>query len=280
MPFEKAQTAISVLEAWGYKVRIGSTLGTQKNYFSGTDQERLNDLQQMMDDDSVNAVLCARGGYGLGRIIDNISFKKFKKNPKWIIGFSDITILQSHLYANYKIASLHAPMAAAFNEEGDKNEFIQSLKKALTGEKGNYKCAAHAFNKNGSTTATLMGGNLSLLAHLIGTVSDTSTKNKILFIEDVGEYIYNIDRMMYQLERSGKLENLAGLIVGGFTEMKDTTVPFGQTAEESIKDILKKYNYPVCFGFPVGHIKENYALKIGLKYELNVGGRIVELKEV
>ena len=279
MPHEKAQTAINILQEWGYKIKTGSTLGSQFNYFSGTDEQRLNDLQQMMDDESIKAIFCARGGYGLGRIIDKLSFKKFKKNLKWIIGFSDVTILHFHLYANYKIASLHAPMAAAFNDDGYKNIYVQSLQRALSGLKGNYQCAQHPFNKNGSITGRLIGGNLSLVTHLTGTSSDINTKNKILFIEDTGEYIYNIDRMLYQLKRNGKLEKLAGLVVGGFNEMKDTTIPFGQTAEEVIRDIVKEYDYPVCFNFPVSHNMENYALKIGGKYELIVGKKSTILQE-
>jgi muramoyltetrapeptide carboxypeptidase len=279
MSYEKTQTAINVLQDWGYKIKTGSTLGNQLNYFSGTDEQRLNDLQEMMDDDSIKAIFCARGGYGLSRIIDNLSFKKFKKDPKWIIGFSDISILHLHVYSNYKIASLHAPMASAFNKEGYKNSFVLSLQKALSGQSLNYHCASHSFNREGSTTGRLIGGNLSLIAHVVGTPSDIKTRDKILFIEDVGEYIYNIDRMLYQLKRSGKLDKLAGLIVGGFTEIKDTTIPFGQTVYEIISDIVKDYDYPVCFDFPVSHGLENYALKIGVKYNFTVGNRLTTLEE-
>ena len=268
------------MQHWGFKVIVGNTVGSaSKNYFSGTDEERLKELQQMMDDDRISAIMCARGGYGMGRIIDRINFKRFKKNPKWIIGFSDITVLQSHLFSNYKITSLHAPMAAAFNDEEYKNEFVQSLYKALKGEKANYSCSVHPFNKIGKSSGRLVGGNLSLLAHLVGTPSDINTKNKILFIEDVGEYIYNVDRMLHQLKRSGHLKNLAGLVVGMFTGMKDTTTPFGQTAEEVIRDIVKEYDYPVCFNFPVSHERENYALKIGVEYSLKVNDNKVVLKE-
>ncbi len=281
MPLEKVQTAIGTLQQWGFKVKTGNTVGGKsENYFSGSDADRLDDLQQMMDNKNIKAILCARGGYGMGRIIDYLNFKKFKKDPKWIIGFSDITVLHSHLYTNYKIASLHAPMAAAFNDGQYKNAFVESLHRALIGEEGSYKCATHPFNKNGKTAGRLVGGNLSLLAHLIGTSSDINTKNKILFIEDIGEYVYNIDRMMYQLKRSGKLEKLAALIVGKFADIKDTERPFGQTAEEVIKDIVKEYDYPVCFNFSVSHEKENYALKIGVEYELNVAYKNVSLTEL
>jgi muramoyltetrapeptide carboxypeptidase len=280
MSYEKAQTSIDVLQQWGYKIKTGSTLGNQLNYFSGTDEQRLNDLQQMLDDDTIHAIFCARGGYGLSRIIDNLSFKKFRRHPKWIIGFSDITILQLHLCSNDKIASLHAPMASAFNNDGFKNSFVQSIQKALSGQKINYQSLPHSFNREGEIKGRLIGGNLSLIAHLCGTSSEIKTKGKILFIEDVGEYIYNIDRMLYQLKRAGKLDKLAGLIVGGFTDIKDTTVPFGQTVYEAIRDAVKEYDYPVCFNFPVSHGMENYALKIGVKHELTVSNKSVTLEEL
>ncbi len=280
MPVEKASECIRVLnEEWGFQTKVGKTLGNQFNYFSGTDEERLNDFQQMLDDEEVKAILCARGGYGLSRIIDKINFKKFKKQPKWIIGYSDVTILHSHLYSNYYISSIHAPMAAAFNDAGYINRFVQSLRNALEGKKLRYSCEPHEFNKKGEAIGELVGGNLSLLAHLIGTDSDIKARGRILFLEDVGEYLYNIDRMMYQLKRSGKLTRLAGLIIGGFAESKDTERPFGQTAYEIIYDVVKDYDYPISFGFPVSHGKENYALKIGVGYKLRVGKSKVNLEE-
>lgn len=280
MPVEKASECIRVLnEEWGFRTKVGKTLGNQFNYFSGTDEERLNDFQQMLDDDEVKAVLCARGGYGLTRIVDKINFKKFKKKPKWITGYSDVTVLHSHLYSNYYIASIHAPMAAAFNDAGYINRFVQSLRSALEGKKLKYSCDPHECNKKGEAIGELVGGNLALLTHLIGTESDCKTRGRILFLEDVGEYLYNIDRMMYQLKRSGKLSRLAGLMIGGFTDAKDTERPFGQTAYEIIHDAVKEYDYPICFGFPVSHGKENYALKIGVGYKLRVGKSKVVLEE-
>jgi muramoyltetrapeptide carboxypeptidase len=280
MAIEKAQTCIDVLKEWGYNVKVGTTVGSHStNYFSGTDEERLINFQQILDDDEVQAVLCARGGYGLTRIIDYISFKKFKKNPKWVIGFSDITVLHSHIYSNYNIATLHSPMAAAFNDGGFNNEYVLSLKHALEGKRIKYECATHAFNKKGEAVGELVGGNLAMLAHMVGTGSDIKTRGKILFLEDVGEYLYNIDRMMRQLKRSGKLSKLAGLIVGGFSDTKDTDRPFGQTAYEIIQDVVKEYDYPVCFGFPVSHEKENYALMVGQGYKLKVGKTKVSLEE-
>lgn len=279
MPYEKAATAIETLKEWGFEVVVGKTLGNQYNYFSGTDEERLADLQHMLDDENIKAILCGRGGYGMGRIIDSVSFKKFKKYPKWIIGFSDITILQNHIYAHFKIASLHAAMAAAFNDGENKNQYVQSLYNALTGKKAAYISSGNPLNRKGKANGILTGGNLSLLAHLCGSSSDINTEKKILFIEDVGEHIYNIDRMLYQLKRCGKLDDLAGLIVGKFTDIKDTTIPFGQTVQEVIYNMIKDYDYPVCFDFPVSHNKENYALKTGMKYELTVSANSVQLEE-
>ncbi len=280
MMAEKVQTCVDTLQQWGYQVKLGKTVGgDSQTYFSGTDEERLNDFQQMLDDDEVKAVLCGRGGYGMGRIIDKIDFKKFKKQPKWVIGYSDITVLHSHLYSNYYISSLHSPMAGAFNEEGYKNEFVLSLKNALEGKKIKYSCPAHEFNKKGEAVGELVGGNLALLSHLVGTDSDLKTRGRILFIEDVGEQLYNIDRMMHQLKRSGKLAKLAGLIVGGFTETQNTERPFGKTAYEIINELISEYNYPVCFDFPVSHSDRNYALKVGVGYKLRVTKSKVTLEE-
>jgi muramoyltetrapeptide carboxypeptidase len=280
MPVEKVSECIRVLnEIWGFTTQVGKTVGGQFNYFSGTDDDRLEDLQQMLDDEEIKAVLCARGGYGMGRIIDRIDFKKFKKQPKWIIGYSDITILHSHLYSNYYISSIHSPMAAAFNDDGYKNEFVMSLRNALEGKKIKYNCQPHEFNRKGEGIGELVGGNLALLANAVGTDSDIKTKGRILFLEDTGEYLYNIDRMMHQLKRSGKLSRLAGLIVGGFTDEKDTERPFGSTAYEIIRDIIKEYDYPVSFGFPVSHTEKNYALKIGVGYKLKITKSKVMLEE-
>ncbi|MEP6682655.1 MAG: LD-carboxypeptidase, partial [Parafilimonas sp.] len=259
MPLKKTQRCTDILQQWGFKVEVGKTVGNQANYFSGTDKERLNDLQTMLDNKNIKAIFCGRGGYGLSRIIDDINFDKFIQNPKWIIGYSDITLLHAHVYSNFNIASLHAPMAAAFNDIEESKEYINSIYKSLIGEQQTYTCASHNLNRNGICVGELVGGNLSLLAHIIGSKSDINTKNKILFFEDIGEYKYNIDRMLMQLKRAGKLHELSGLIVGSFTEIKDTTIPYGKELKEIIFDSVKDYNYPVCFDFPAGHVKENYA---------------------
>jgi len=277
---KKATTCISTLEAWGYKVKIGKTLGTQHHYFSATDEARAADLQEMLDDKNVQAVLCGRGGYGMSMIIDALDFKKFKKHPKWVIGFSDITLLHNHFTEVLKIASLHAPMAGAFNNGQSNNEWVLSLKQALQGKKANYKAEVHTHNKPGIASGKLVGGNLTLVAHAVGTVSGLKTKNAILFLEDIGEYKYNIDRMMLQLKRSGMLKNLAGLVVGGFTQTKDSDPAFGATVYEIIEAAVAAYNYPVCYDFPISHDKENYAIKHGMEYALEVTAKKVSLKEV
>lgn len=280
LTLEKAATCIETLQAWGYKVKIGKTLGSQFHYFSGTDEERAADLQAMLDDKTVNAILCGRGGYGVSRIIDQLDFKAFKKNPKWLIGFSDITVLHAALYGQVKYASIHSSMAGAFNDGGAENEYVQSIRKLLKGQLANYSCSPHAFNKLGKTTGELVGGNLSLIVHMIGTKTAYQTKNKILFMEDLGEYIYHIDRMFLQLKRAGFLEGLAGLVIGGFTDMKDTTVEFGMTVYETLQEHLKEYNYPICYDFPVSHETPNYALKVGAKHELSVTKTKTTLKEI
>ena len=269
MPRENADLCIRILQEQGYEVIAGKTLGgDSQNYFSGTDDERLDELQAFLDAGEIKAILCGRGGYGTGRIIDRINFKQFKKKPKWLIGFSDITVLHSHIYSKFGIASLHAPMASAFREGN--NEYTELLLAALRGEKSKYLVAAEAANVLGYAKGRLVGGNLSLLAHLCGTASAFKTKNCILFLEDIGEQLYNVDRMLYQLKRNGMFDNLAGLIIGGFSEIKDTERPFGRNIQEIVTDITKEYDYPVCFNFPVSHEKENVALKIGVKYKLVV----------
>jgi muramoyltetrapeptide carboxypeptidase len=274
----KAQKCIDTLQKWGYQVLIGKTLKSRsKNYFSATDEERTAELQAMLDATEIKAILCGRGGYGISRILDQLDFRRFKKNPKWIIGFSDITLLHCHIHQQCKVASLHAPMAAAFNE-GD-NKYIRSIKETLSGAAHRYEIKKHRFNKEGKASGQLVGGNLALISHAIGTQSALKTKNKILFIEDIGEHYYQIDRMLLQLKRSGLLKNLAGLIVGHFSDMKDTVRPFGKLIEAIIIEHVSEYDYPVCFSFPVGHEKENLALKIGATYTLKVEKKRVTLSE-
>jgi muramoyltetrapeptide carboxypeptidase len=270
MPLERVETCIRILEKWGFRIKLGKSVGQQHHYFSGTDEERLADLQMMLDDTSVQAILCARGGYGTSRIIDKIQWKTFRRHPKWIIGYSDVTVLHCHLYQRIKTASMHAPMAGAFADAGGEDAFVLTLKDALKGKKISYNTPDHACNKNGKATGPLVGGNLSLLAHLTGTASMPGMKGAILFIEDIGEYLYNIDRMLLQLDRAGKLKYLSGMIIGGFTETKDTIIPFGTNILELIQYRLKEYTFPVAFDFPVSHGTKNVALKIGLDHTLVV----------
>jgi muramoyltetrapeptide carboxypeptidase len=279
MPLARVRTCVRVLKEWGYAVRVGHTVGAGEHYFSGTDEERLSELQAMLDDPTLHAILFARGGYGLGRIIDRIDFRKFRKHPKWLIGFSDITVLHAHLHRRYNISTLHGPMAGAFNNGGHRSEGVLALQEVLRGRKPVYTASVHPFNHPGKTMAPLVGGNLALLAHTIGTPSMIRTEGKILFLEDVGEYLYNIDRMLYQLLRAGVFDHLAGLVIGGFTDCRDTERPFGKTVDELFNDLLKPYRFPVCYGFPISHGAENMPVKIGALYRLSVSNRKVELRE-
>ena len=276
---DRVSYAITVLEKWGFTVKRGNTIGSEHFYFSGTDSQRLADLQQMMDDTTIDAILMGRGGYGMSRIIDGLDFKRFLKKPKWICGFSDITVLHNHLQANYNFPSLHSPMCGAFKPETENEEYLKTLLSALTGAPIRYQAVPSSFNRNGEAEAVLTGGNLSLLVHLTGSVSEVDTAGKILFIEDLGEHLYHIDRMLLHLKRAGKLDNLAALILGGFTDMQDTERPFGQTLEEIISDKVKEYNYPVCFNFPAGHQDINYTLTLGASHKLivNDNGGSLEL---
>ena len=262
--------AIELAESWGLQVVVGKTINEQQNQFAGDDNFRLHDFQQALDDDSIKAIWCARGGYGTVRIIDEIDFRKFKKHPKWICGFSDITVLHSHLQTLFNTASIHSLMPINVNENTKESETVESFRKCLFGERIRYQFESHQLNKTGKAKAEIVGGNLSILYSLAASQSDMDTNGKILLLEDLDEYLYHIDRMMMQLKRSGKLENLAGLIVGGMSEMKDNTIPFGKTAEEIIAEHVQEFDYPVCFNFPVGHQPNNRAVKLGIVAELEV----------
>ncbi len=267
---EEIKSAIDILESWGLEVVLSKNLFKSDNQFSGTDNERADDLQTMLDDSSVKAIIIARGGYGTIRIIDKLDFTKFKQQPKWIVGYSDLTVLHSHIH-NFRIETLHATMPINFT----KNEAAtESLRSALFGEQLKYETGAHHLNKKGICEGELIGGNLSLLYALTGSISDIDTRGKVLFIEDLDEYLYHIDRMMLNLKRSGKLSRLVGLVVGGMTDMKDNAIPFGKNAEEIILDAVKEYNYPVCFNFPAGHIDKNMAIYFGKKVKLKVEEKI------
>ena len=278
IPLENVQNCIQTLEKWGFKVKLGMTVGAKKDCFSASDTERASELQQMLDDTNIKAILCARGGYGVSRIIEQINFTAFKKQPKWVVGFSDITVLHAAIQKQNTM-SIHGPMAAAFNKGGEGEIYIQSLKNALVGETQIIQTFPHALNKYGSATAPLIGGNLCMIAHMIGSNNAMNTKGKILFIEDVGEAHYNIDRLIIQCKNAGVFDDLAGCIVGGFTELKDNAQDFGATANENIQSHISNFTYPICFDFPISHALQNFAVKQGGLYSLEVNKEFVLLKE-
>lgn len=283
---EELQPAIRQIESWGLRVKTGTAIGRRDYNLGGTDEERARDFQQMLNDPSVNAIMCARGGYGSVRIIDRLDFSKFLIQPKWIIGFSDITVLHCHINSNYKVATIHSKMCNSFPEDwylADplQQETILSIKDALMGIKMKYKVAAHEKNRTGITEGTLIGGNLKTIETLAGTRSEIKTAGKILFVEDTGEYLYGIDRMFWNLLRSGRLAQLKGLVIGGFRiKPDDPGEEFGRTLYDIVWEKVKKYAYPVCFDFPVGHQKNNFALKCGLQHRLSVTQSGVELTEI
>ena len=281
---EECQPAINKMKEWGFDIRVGMTVGAKDFTFAGTDEERIKDMQQMLDDDSIKAIMLGRGGYGAVRIIDKIDFTEFEKRPKWIIGFSDATVFHCHINHNYGIATLHSKMCNSFPDDFSKAtqtqiDSIDSIRQCLVGEKMKYKRDPNENNRYGEAVGPLVGGNLSIIQNVTGSISNLHTEGKILFIEDVDEYPYKIDGMLWNLKRSKKLDRLKGLIVGEF-RMKpdDPGEEFGKNIYDMVMEKVKKYHYPVCFDFPVGHVKENYALKCGVRHRLTVSaeGTILE----
>lgn len=265
--------AIDLLKSWGLEVQTGKNLFKEDHQFAGTDEDRAGDLQRALNNKNVQAVLFARGGYGTTRVIDAIDWKKFIKQPKWLIGYSDITVVHSHVHRHCGIQTLHGPMSLNLGKLSP--QCLSVLKETLFGQTLRYSSSKQQphlekLNRKGKAKGRLVGGNLSILYSQAATPSDIDTAGKILFLEDLDEYLYHIDRMMMNLKRSGKLKDLAGLIVGGMTEMKDNTIPFGKTAEEIIHDAVKEYTYPVVYGFPAGHIPNNYPMIFGSEVTLNV----------
>jgi muramoyltetrapeptide carboxypeptidase len=276
--FEILRPAIELMEKdWGLNVILGESLTSEYHQFAGTDIVRAKDFQEMLDNPEIKAIFSARGGYGSSRLLDSIDFTGFQKAPKWLVGFSDITAVHCHIHT-LNIESLHATMPKLFLQEGGE-ESLESLRKILFGEVFNYKIEPHKMNRLGAGEGQIIGGNLALLSHVIGSKSDINYDGKILFLEDVNEYLYNIDRMMIQLKRSGKLQNLAGLIIGNFSDCQDNQVPFGKTANEIIQEAVAGYDYPVCYGFPVGHEVDNWAMPCGREVSLLVEEYVVSLKE-
>lgn len=274
------QPCFRALKQWGLNYKLGKTVDKRWQRFGGTDKERTDDLQELLDDDSVNAILFGKGGYGTMRVIDDINWEKFKQKPKWLVGYSDLTVVHLHVFTNLKIPTIHADMCNGFRDQEVFDESTTSLEKALFGIKSEYNIWSTPMNRIGSARAPIIGGNLSLIVACLGSQSDINTDGCILFIEDVSEYKYTIDRMMTTLKRSGKLANLAGLLVGEFSATKeDVEEPFEMKIEEIIYEKVRAYNYPVCFHFPAGHIRENRALVMGVPYDFTVGREIVTLAE-
>jgi len=278
IPIEKVQNCIQTLEKWGYRVQLGKTVGSKKDCFSATDMERMQDVQAMLDDENIKAIICARGGYGMSRIIGALNFSKFNTHPKWVVGFSDITVLHAALQKQ-NCKSIHGPMASAFNKGEAGEKYIQSLRDCLEGRATQYQAASHSLNKIGQVKAPIIGGNLCMIAHLIGSKNALESTGKIIFIEDVSEYHYNIDRLMIQCKNAGFFENCKGIIVGGFTDLKDNATDFGATAYELIAEHSKDLAIPICFDFPISHGLENVAIKQGQSYLLEVNEKGVNLIE-
>jgi len=271
---QELQPAIQIIEEKGFEVVIGESIGAEENQFAGNDKHRASDLQQMLDNDEIKAILCARGGYGTVRLIDQLDFSHFSQRPKWIIGYSDVTALHAHVHSNYRICTLHASMPLNF--EKNTNEALKSIFQAISGQAMEYNWSPNKMNVCGEANGLLVGGNLSVLYSISSSISDLDTKGKILFLEDLDEYLYHIDRMMMQMKRSGKLHHLSGVVVGGLNDMHDNEIPFGKTAEKIISDHLP--GVPVTFGFPAGHVDDNRALIFGNHVTLSISETSCNLK--
>jgi len=261
------QPTIDLLESWGLHVVIGKSIGLEENQLAGKDEDRAADLQEQLDNPNIKAIWCARGGYGTVRVVDLIDFTQFKKHPKWLVGFSDVTVLHNHLNTmGYK--SIHGIMPISLAKASP--EAIESLHLSLFGQPLKYSIDPHPMNRLGKASGELVGGNLSILYSLLGSPSAIDCKDKILYIEDLDEYLYHIDRMMMNLKRNGCLESLKGIIVGSMTDMKDNDIPWGKNALEIVQDVTKKYNIPMIFNFPAGHIHDNRALILGNTVSIEV----------
>jgi muramoyltetrapeptide carboxypeptidase len=270
-----AKPAIDLLESWGLNVKLGATIGLDNFQLGGTDTERAADFQAQLDDENVKAIWCARGGYGTVRIIDSLDFTKFKEHPKWIMGFSDVTVLHSQLNVE-RVATLHSIMP--FTVPNAPEEVKDTLRKALFGETFSYSIPSKSYDVKGTASGELVGGNISILYSLLGSKSSIDTKDKILFIEDLDEYLYHIDRMMYNLKRNGYFENVKGIIVGSMTDMHDNEIPFGQNEVQIITEIAKEIRIPIAFQFPAGHQSDNRTLILGQQVAFEVNGEEVKLQ--
>jgi muramoyltetrapeptide carboxypeptidase len=264
---DNLKPAIDLLHSWGLEVVIGKTIGLDNNQLAGTDEERAADFQQQLDNPNIKAIWCVRGGYGTVRMIDLLDFTKFKQSPKWIVGFSDVTVIHSYIN-NLNIATIHGAMPVTVGKASA--EAIESLRKSLFGERLKYEIPSDVANRLGNAKGEIVGGNLSILYSLMGSNAQIDCKGKILFIEDLDEYLYHIDRMMMSLKRCGCFDNLNGLIVGTMTKMKDNDIPWGKNANQIIEDVTKGYSFPVLYNFPAGHFRDNRALIFGKQVSLEI----------
>ncbi|WP_273289775.1 LD-carboxypeptidase [Winogradskyella sp.] len=266
----EVQQAIDLLKSWGLHSVVGKHVFSKADHFAGTDDERCEDLQRAMDDPKISAIWCARGGYGTVRILDKLNYSKFKKNPKWVIGYSDITALHNQLH-NEGYESLHALMCVSLTKDlEDVKSSIETFKSALFGNPTNYTLEGSEYNRNGEASGQLVGGNLTILHTMLGSKESIDTSGKILFIEEIGEYKYHIDRMLQSMKRAGYFDNLKGLVVGDMSKLRKNTTLWGTSVEQLVLDALKEYDFPIAFNMPAGHEKDNRALVLGRAVELKV----------
>lgn len=271
--------AYDILSSWGLIPIVYDSVTAQHHQFAGTDDLRAADLQKALNDTDIKAIIAGRGGYGCVRIVDKLNFESFQTKPKWIVGFSDLTALHAHIQAQFGIPTIHGQMVKSFLDASE--ESLETLRKALFGENINLTYQQSIYpNRSGQAQGTLVGGNLAILHSVLASPSDFDYTNKILFIEDVSESHYNIDRMLWTLKRAGKLTNLSGLIIGGFTELTDSNPPFGQRYEDIIMDKVNEYNFPIAFHYPAGHIDDNRALIFGKQVQLIVDDERVSLSYI
>jgi muramoyltetrapeptide carboxypeptidase len=276
---DELKPSIAIFESWGLKVFLHPLLFEADHQFAGNDATRAQVFNDCLNNPEIKAIICARGGYGTVRIIDDLQFAVLLTQPKWIIGYSDITVLHSHIHQHTLATTVHATMPINMQAHNAHEASIASLKQVLMGDdKLSYSMPSHPLNRQGQAEGVFVGGNLSVLYSLLGSASDIDTSGKILFIEDLDEYLYHVDRMMQAMKRAGKLANLAGLVVGGMSDMKDNAIPFGKTAEQIIAETVAEYNFPVCFNFPAGHQPDNRSLIIGVHYKIQITGAAVLLE--
>lgn len=267
------QQAIALLKSWGLHAVVGQHVFSKANHFAGTDAQRCEDFQKALDDPSISAIWCARGGYGTVRILDKLDYTAFKKNPKWLIGYSDITALHNQFH-NQGFQSIHALMCVSLTKDlNDIKDTVSTFKSALFGTAQNYILEGSKYNRKGSASGALVGGNLTMLHTMLGSETSIDTSGKILFIEEIGEYKYHIDRMLQSLKRAGYFENCKGLIVGDMSKMRKNTTLWGTSVEQLILDALSEYDFPIAFKMPAGHEKDNRAFVFGAEIELTVNSK-------